>query len=53
MTLLAAEFLKQVKTFVEDQVHPQVIIRAYRKATQLAVDKIKEIAVTVPKEDVE
>ncbi|XP_041476556.1 T-complex protein 1 subunit eta-like [Lytechinus variegatus] len=53
VTLLAAEFLKQVKTFVEDKVHPQVIIRAYRKATQLAVDKIKEIAVRVPKEDVE
>ncbi|XP_030842124.1 T-complex protein 1 subunit eta isoform X2 [Strongylocentrotus purpuratus] len=53
VTLLAAEFLKQVKTFVEDDVHPQVIIRAYRKATQLAMDKIKEIAVRVPKEDVE
>lgn len=53
VTLLAAEFLKQVKTFVEDNVHPQVIIRAYRKATQLAMDKIKEIAVRVPKEDVE
>lgn len=53
VTLLAAEFLKQVKMFVEDNVHPQVIIRAYRKATQLALDKIKEIAVTVPKEDVE
>lgn len=51
VTLLAAEFLKQVKTFVEDGVHPQVIVRAYRRATQLAVDKIREIQVTVKKDD--
>ncbi|XP_071483402.1 T-complex protein 1 subunit eta-like [Diadema antillarum] len=53
VTLLAAEFLKQVKTFVEDNVHPQVIIRAFRKATQLAIERIREIAIRIPKEDVE
>ena len=31
--------------------HPQIIIRAFRTATQLAVNKIKEIVVTVKKED--
>ncbi|KAM4050832.1 LOW QUALITY PROTEIN: T-complex protein 1 subunit eta [Anomaloglossus baeobatrachus] len=53
VTLLAAEFMKQVKPYVEEGLHPQVIIRAYRTATQLAVSKIKELAVTVKKEDKE
>ncbi|CAD7673038.1 unnamed protein product [Nyctereutes procyonoides] len=51
VTLLAAEFLKQVKPYVEEGLHPQIIIRAFRTATHLAVNKIKEIAVTVKKED--
>uniref|UniRef100_M3Y9R5 T-complex protein 1 subunit eta n=1 Tax=Mustela putorius furo TaxID=9669 RepID=M3Y9R5_MUSPF len=51
VTLLAAEFLKQVKPYVEEGLHPQIIIQAFRTATQLAVNKIKEIAVTVKKED--
>lgn len=49
--MLAAELLKQVKTFVEDNVHPQVIVRAYRKATQLALEKIDEIAFSIPREN--
>ncbi|XP_040191523.1 T-complex protein 1 subunit eta [Rana temporaria] len=51
VTLLAAEFLKQVKSYVEEGLHAQVIIRAFRTATQLAVAKTKEIAVTVKKDD--
>uniref|UniRef100_A0A8C9VJ17 T-complex protein 1 subunit eta n=1 Tax=Scleropages formosus TaxID=113540 RepID=A0A8C9VJ17_SCLFO len=51
VTLLAAEFLKQVKSYVEEGLHPQIIIRAFRKATQLAVKRINEIAVTVKKDD--
>ncbi|XP_075704761.1 T-complex protein 1 subunit eta [Rhinoderma darwinii] len=51
VTLLAAEFLKQVKSYVEEGLHPQVIIRAFRTATQLAVSKIKEIAITVKTEN--
>uniref|UniRef100_A0AAR2JF10 T-complex protein 1 subunit eta n=1 Tax=Pygocentrus nattereri TaxID=42514 RepID=A0AAR2JF10_PYGNA len=51
VTLLAAEFLKQLKPYVEEGLHPQTIIRAFRIATQLAVKKIKEIAVTIKKDD--
>ncbi|EDK99134.1 chaperonin subunit 7 (eta), isoform CRA_c, partial [Mus musculus] len=36
VTLLAAEFLKQVKPYVEEGLHPQIIIRAFRTATQLS-----------------
>lgn len=35
VVVLAAEFLKQAKQFVEDGVHPQTIIRAYRDAQRL------------------
>uniref|UniRef100_A0A3P9KQY7 T-complex protein 1 subunit eta n=1 Tax=Oryzias latipes TaxID=8090 RepID=A0A3P9KQY7_ORYLA len=51
VTLLAAEFLRQLKPFVEESLHPQTIIRAFRTATNLAVSKIKEIAVSVKKDD--
>uniref|UniRef100_A0A646QFC1 T-complex protein 1 subunit eta n=1 Tax=Hemiscolopendra marginata TaxID=943146 RepID=A0A646QFC1_9MYRI len=51
VVLLAGEFLKQCKPFVEEGVHPQIIIRSFRKATNLAVEKINEIAVRIKKED--
>jgi len=51
VTLLAAEFLKQAKPFIEARIHPQIIKRAYRKATQLAVEKIKEIQVLTKKDN--
>lgn len=53
VTLLAAELMKQLKPYVEEGLHPQVIIRAFRTATQLAVSKIKELSVPVKKEDKE
>jgi T-complex protein 1 subunit eta len=51
VVLLAGEFLKQCKPFIEEGVHPQIIIRSFRKALVLAIDKVNEIAVTVKKED--
>lgn len=44
--LLAGEILKQLKPFVEEDVHPQVIMRNVRTAGQMAVDKVKELAVS-------
>ncbi|RWS08529.1 T-complex protein 1 subunit eta-like protein, partial [Dinothrombium tinctorium] len=49
VVLLAAEFLKQAKSFIEEGLHPQVVVRSFRKACQLAVDKIAEIAVKIDK----
>lgn len=51
VTLLATEFLKQVKPYVEEGLHPQIIIKAFRTATSLAINKIKEITVSVKKND--
>jgi len=43
--LLAGEILKQLKPFVEEGVHPQVIMRNVRTAGKLAVIKIQELSV--------
>ncbi len=53
VTLLSAELLKQVKHFVEEGVSPQIIIKGFRKGCDLAVNKIKEISVTVEKSNKE
>lgn len=51
VVLLAVEFLKEAKSFAEEGVHPQVIIRAYRKACELAKNYIKELSVNVDSKD--
>lgn len=47
VTLFAAELLNQAKPFVEDGVSPQTIIKGFRKASLLAINKIKELAINV------
>lgn len=49
VVLLAGEFLKQAKPYVEEGVHPRIIIKAFRKALQIALDKIDSLAVKVEK----
>merc|ERR550534_514019 len=51
VVLLASEFLAQLRPYIEEGVHPQVVIRAMRKGTKMSVDKIKEIAVKVKRDD--
>ena len=53
VVLLAGEILKHCKPFIEDNVHPQIIVRGLRKATQLALKKIRDIAVQVKRNDPE
>lgn len=38
VTLLASEFLKQVKPFIEEGVHAQVAVKSFRKAANLVRD---------------
>lgn len=38
VVLLAGEFLKEAKPFIEDGVHPQNLIRSYRTACHLVHD---------------
>jgi T-complex protein 1 subunit eta len=45
VVVLAGEILKEVKEFVEQGVSSQIIIKGLRRASIMAVNKIKEIAV--------
>ena len=45
VVILAGEFLREAKAFVEEGVHPQSIIRSFREAGRLAVEEIKRQAV--------
>ena len=49
VVILAGQLLKEIKGFIEEGVNPQVIIRGYRTACQLAVNRVKEIAVQIDK----
>nr|CAD7443689.1 unnamed protein product [Timema bartmani] len=49
VVLFAGEFLKQVKPFIEEGVHPRIIIKAFRKATQLSIEMINSLAVKIEK----
>ncbi len=51
VVVLAGELLKQAKPYIEENVAPQVIIRAYRVAAELAAGKISSLAVPIPREN--
>lgn len=69
VVLLAAQLLKEVRSYIEEGVSPHIIIKGFRKACQLvrvcspshesipnrlqAIDRIKEIQITVDKSDPE
>lgn len=46
VVLLAAEFLKECREFVEDDLHPRIIIRGLRESCALAIKTINELAVS-------
>ncbi|CAG9764264.1 unnamed protein product [Ceutorhynchus assimilis] len=52
VVLLAGEFLKHIKPYVEEGVHPRIIIRSVRKCLQLCLAKINEISVKINKANV-
>jgi len=43
--------LKQMKPFIEEGVHSRIIIKALRRALQIAKDKINELSVKIDKND--
>eukprot|EP00850_Spirogloea_muscicola_P018892 SM000178S03457 [mRNA] locus=s178:145029:148469:- [translate_table: standard] len=47
VVLLAGEFLREAKPFVEEGVHPQLIIRSFRAAADLAVQRVKDLAISI------
>ena len=47
VVILAAEFLKAAKPFVEEGVSPQLVIKAFNAASQEAIKKLRELAIKV------
>lgn len=47
VVLLAGEFLKEAKPFIEDGVHPRNIIKAFRQAALMAANHVKELSVSI------
>lgn len=53
VVLITSEILKQLKQYVDEGVHPRVMMRAVRKATQLSLEKISSLAVRIEKGNAE
>lgn len=53
VVLLAGEMLKEARPFIEDGVSPHIIIRAFRNAAQMAVERVKQLAVAIDRNDPE
>ncbi|EGV63621.1 T-complex protein 1 subunit eta [Yamadazyma tenuis] len=51
VTILAGELLKESKSFIEDGISSHLIARGLRKACDLAVERIHDIAIEVKKDD--
>ncbi|KAF8640576.1 hypothetical protein AX17_000238 [Amanita inopinata Kibby_2008] len=51
VVLLAAQLLKEVRGLIEEGVSPHMIMKGFRQASQLAIDRIQELQVTVDKSD--
>ncbi|MEW5302601.1 MAG: hypothetical protein WDW38_002248 [Sanguina aurantia] len=47
VVILAGEFLKEAKAYVEEGVHPRNIIKSYRLASQLAVQRVRDLSVSL------
>ena len=47
VVLTAGELLKQSKGFIEEGMHSSVIIKGYRTAMQLCIDRIGEISIKI------
>ncbi|EMG46359.1 CCT7 T-complex protein 1 subunit eta [Candida maltosa Xu316] len=51
VTVLAGELLREARSFIEDGINSHLIIQGYRKASELCIAKIDELAVDINKQD--
>ena len=48
--LLSGELLRQSKTFIEEGVHPQLLIRSFRAASVIATDFVRSLSISIARE---
>ncbi|KAJ7216790.1 chaperonin Cpn60/TCP-1 family [Mycena haematopus] len=53
VVLLAAQLLKEVRGYIEEGVSPHIIMKGFRQASKLALERINAIQITVDKSDPE
>jgi T-complex protein 1 subunit eta len=53
VTIFAGELLKESKQFIEEGMHPSIIIRGYREAMTKCVERIKEVSIKIADDSVE
>merc|ERR1712100_193171 len=51
VVVIANEFMKEAKQYVEEGVHPQLIMRSYRDASRLAISKLRGWAIDISGKD--
>ena len=47
VVLIAAQFMKNAKQFVEDGMHPMIIVRGYRNAMHQALKAVRDLSANV------
>ena len=47
VVLFAGELLKEAKTYIDEGMHPQIIIKGYREAAAKAIERIKEVSIKI------
>lgn len=53
VTIFAGELLKESKQFIEEGMHPSVIIKGYREAMTRAIERIKDVSIKIADESLE
>ncbi|KAI9298177.1 T-complex protein 1 subunit eta [Neoconidiobolus thromboides FSU 785] len=51
VVLFAGELLKEVKNYIEEGLSPHAIIKGYRKAAEIAIEKVKELSVSISRKE--
>jgi T-complex protein 1 subunit eta len=47
VTILAGEFLKNAKGFIEDGMNPQIIIRGYKQALEFCLNSLNSLVISI------
>ena len=45
VTILAGELMKNAKTFIEDGMNPQILVRGYKKALEWCLKKLDDLVI--------
>lgn len=45
VTILAGELMKNAKTFIEDGMNPQILVRGYKKALEWCLKKLEDLVI--------